>query len=180
MTGKAAADWRSVTVNLFNSTKRGRSRNKERNFLMDILPHKLNAECTAIFKALTDHLNDGYLKICNEPFMPLIVEAIGTALMPPLGEAKLYSLCHYYKQNGDLMQDPEMCFALIEDDTTAIAVYPYMYQQAMPYCYQESIVMPANGGHIKTDARMQKEHVAFGRDWLMSIKAQGYLEQLKN
>lgn len=40
----------------------------------------------------------------NETFMPVHVELISCA------SAKVYSVTHYYEQNGDLVTDPEMTF----------------------------------------------------------------------
>jgi len=55
----------------------------------------LNKNFTAIFCSLINKLNGKqYLKIENEPFMPLTIERIGDLYE---GEAGLYSLCHYYK-----------------------------------------------------------------------------------
>ena len=49
------------------------------------------------------------LKIDNQPYMSLVIEAMGES--GPCGLPAL-SVAHYGKQNGDLMRDPEMCFEL--------------------------------------------------------------------
>ena len=41
-----------------------------------------------------------YLKVENDPYLPLVIEAWGGCV----------SVAHYYEQNGDLMRDPEIVF----------------------------------------------------------------------
>lgn len=63
----------------------------------------LDLKSTEIFCSLLVKMGDKpHLKIENEPFMPLTIERLGDAYG---GQAALYSLCHYYEQNGDLMAD---------------------------------------------------------------------------
>ena len=123
----------------------------------------LNQKATIVFATLTDNLNEeGYLKIFNEPFMPLTVECIGAGIETPWGMAKLYSLCHYYEQNGDLMQDPEMCFMVTDQrqgfkaDISKVKVAPYMFQQANLGIYEESVRM--------VDQKLTKFHKRLQKD----------------
>ena len=48
-----------------------------------------------------------YLKIENQPYMSLVIEAMDES--GPCGLPAI-SVCHYGEQNGDPMRDPEMCF----------------------------------------------------------------------
>lgn len=143
---------------------------------------RLNSNSSRIFCSLMDSLVDGYLKIENKPYMPLTMERIGQAQLDPYGPATLYSLCHYYKQNGDLMQDPEMCFAVVDDrrrsqDHTAVYIVPYIYQQANLGIYQESMQMEGSR-FISFSAYQQAEHADFADAWLDNIREQGYLRRL--
>ena len=52
-----------------------------------------------------------YASIENPPYMRLVIEDIGTG---PCGHQAI-SVAHYFTQNGDLCQDPEMCFELIAE-----------------------------------------------------------------
>lgn len=52
-----------------------------------------------------------HLRIEIPEYMPLVIELIGEQVSTPFGIGKLYSLAHYYEQNGDLMRDPEMCLS---------------------------------------------------------------------
>jgi hypothetical protein len=143
----------------------------------------LNKNSNSIFCALIDKMQGKqHLKIINEPFMPLTIERIGQAYG---GEAQLYSLCHYYEQNGDLMQDPEMCFIVADhrgqDNPTAwdqVRIAPYLYQQANTGTYQESITLQ-NNELTTIDHALQAEHTAFANQWLSNIKQQGFLNKVE-
>jgi hypothetical protein len=50
-----------------------------------------------------------YASIENPPYMRLVIEDIGTG---PRGHQAV-SVAHYFTQNGDLCQDPELCFELV-------------------------------------------------------------------
>lgn len=96
---------------------------------------------------------------CNSTFMPLHVEKLSTYDI-----GTMYSFCHYFKQNGDLCQDPEMLFL-----KTKGSVFPCMFQQAIPPIYQESIFYD-NGWKVRN--KMQKDHTSFANQWLVNIKEQ--------
>jgi hypothetical protein len=66
-----------------------------------------------------------YVAIANEPFMRLVIEHIGEG---PHGVPAI-SVAHYYEMNGDLCQDPEMCFE-IESTQHGTVMHPYMFQMA--------------------------------------------------
>jgi len=144
----------------------------------------LNKAATIVFATLIDNLNEeGYLKIYNDPFMPLTVERIGTGIVSPWGTGNLYSLCHYYEQNGDLMQDPEMCFFVCDErkgfqsDYDHLKIAPYLFQQANLGIYEESVRM--EGEKLTVFARkLQKDHTDFANGWLRNIREQGFLIRL--
>jgi hypothetical protein len=66
-----------------------------------------------------------YVSIPNQPFMRLVIEHIGEG---PHGLPAI-SVAHYYEINGDLCQDPEMCFE-IESTQKGIVMRPHMFQMA--------------------------------------------------
>jgi hypothetical protein len=102
----------------------------------------LNKITTKIFMALVEKMQgQQHLKISNEPFMPLTIEQVDEPIATPWGMGAQYSLCHYYEQNGDLLQDPEVCFILIETvDTGAIAkIFPLSFCQANLGIYKDPI-----------------------------------------
>lgn len=142
---------------------------------------KLNPAATRIFCRLLERLNDqGYAKLHSEGCMPLTIERLEEGIRTPLGTVTLYSLCHYYEQNGDLMRDPEMCFLVVGNlasrrNGEPVAIYPQLYRQDSLGLEEESIRLE-NGqvtGYIKT---WQQAHCVFANKWLANIKAQGFLK----
>lgn len=139
----------------------------------------LDLKSTEIFFLLLDMMQGKqHLKIENEPYMPLTIERLGEAYG---GNASLYSLCHYYEQNGDLMQDPEMCFVVVDGRTSEIRDYanvqvtPYYFAQSNLGYYEQSIVFD-NGIMKKCDDQVQHGQTEFAVMWLKNIKGQGFLE----
>lgn len=127
-------------------------------------PQTLNKKSTAIFEKIISRIPEGKssVKIGNDgdAFMPLHVERLSS-----YDAGTLYSLAHYFEQNGDLCQDPEMLFLR----TSAGAVVPTMFQQAIPPVYEESIFFD---GGWKLRRRMQREHAEFAEMWLRNINEQ--------
>ncbi len=140
----------------------------------------LNVNSAKIFCLLLAKMNSKqHLKIENEPFMPLTIEHIGDAYN---SEAKLYSLCHYYVQLGELMQDPEVCFIVVDgrgDETETyekVQITPYSFRQANIGIDDESIIFNENDGIVKNcDDDMQHEQAEFAEQWLTNIWQQGFL-----
>ena len=81
---------------------------------------------------------------------------------------RIFSVAHYYEQNGDLMADPEMCFINLK----AVGSYlPSYFKQDGIGLEQDSIVM--ENGEIKGyRAKMQADHTSFANMWLRNIKNQ--------
>jgi len=141
----------------------------------------LNQHSNKIFCAMLEKM-DGkqYLKMESEGFMPLIIERIGEQIITPFGYANHYSLCHYYKQMGDMMKDPEMCFIVVDqrlDDVQnyeKIKIIPSMYQQDNVGLFEESVTIIEN--ITKNYApKLNADHVAFANLWLANIQRQGFL-----
>ncbi|UOE51315.1 hypothetical protein MTO98_09515 [Mucilaginibacter sp. SMC90] len=144
----------------------------------------LNKSATIIFIKLIDSLKDGeHRKIENKPFMPLTIEHIGKGINTPWGTANLYSLCHYYEQNGDLMQDPEVCFIVTDErngftaDYEKVKVAPYLFRQANLGFYEECVRM-LNGSLTTFHRKKQLDHTEFANDWLINIQSQGFLKHI--
>ena len=77
-----------------------------------------------------------------------------------------FSIAHYFKQNGDLCQDPEMVILVYPELQMAEA---FSFQQAIPPIYQE--VYPEPG---KFRPRLKKELNSFLRQWLTNCINQGH------
>jgi len=144
----------------------------------------LNKKATIAFTKLIDHLiNSEHLTIENAPYMPLTIERINEWIPTPWGKSNQYSLCHYYEQEGDLMEDPEMCFYVIDERyglATAydkVKIIPYMYQQAGTGTYEQS-VSKVNHYAVSFDYKVQREQTDFANMWLDNIEQQGFLDHL--
>ncbi len=140
----------------------------------------LNLKSTEIFCLLLEKMQGKqYLKIVNEPYMPLVVERLEEAYD---GNANLFSLCHYYVLNGDLMQDPEMCFVVVDGRSSEksgvenVQVTPYYFAQANLGYYEQSIIFD-NGVMKRCDDEVQQGQTEFAEIWLKNIKKQEYIER---
>ena len=105
-----------------------------------------------------------YASIENEPFMRLVIEDIGPG---PRGYPAI-SVAHYFVQNGDLCQDPEMAFELVPEGE-GVKYEPYMFQQAIPPIYQE--VFEAG----TENERLKRQLTSFADTWDRNIGAQGFV-----
>jgi len=127
----------------------------------------LSKPATTIFNKIIESIPEGksHTKIdnCNKSFMPLSVEKINTYDM-----GTEYSLCHYFEQNGDLCQDPEMTFLRRENGS----VCPMSFQMAIPPIYERSLFYDYNDGDWKINRKKQSEHTTFANKWLRNIKLQ--------
>jgi len=123
---------------------------------------KLNQKSTKVFNTIIEKMNGSdYIKIDNSAFMPLVVEKLYDTEV-----GTFYSFCHYFKQNGDMCQDPEMVFI----KTNSGFVYPSMFQQAIPPIYEESIYQ--EDGKWMCRKSLQKQHADFANLWMENIKYQ--------
>lgn len=134
----------------------------------------LNKTATAIFQhiiSLPRNAGSGdymYWKLHNSEiscYMDLVVEKLGScSLMGKIWDS--YSFAHYYKQNGDSMRDPEMCFLYNEELKEVI---PYMFcMDGIFSRYEESIQI----GDETYSPRLQKAHTAFANKWMKNINEQ--------
>lgn len=107
------------------------------------------------------------VSISNEPFMRLVIEHIGAG---PHGLPAI-SVAHYYEMNGDLCQDPEMCFE-VESTPDSLTMRPYMFQMANPPVYQE-VSDDQEGVALAGELR------EFAAIWDANLRDQGYLREAK-
>jgi uncharacterized protein YqiB (DUF1249 family) len=100
-------------------------------------------------------------------FMDLVVEVLITF---PENGTLILSLCHYFEQNGDLCQDPEMeVRVVLPVGERPVTVEALTYQQALPPIYQR--VYPEPG---KVIPRLRQELNSFLGQWLRTLKQQGH------
>ena len=144
----------------------------------------LSIAATKTMDALTSGLDNpgdaktfdahGYTEKWNGGIMATHVENIGN--IPSTGTGNLYSVAHYYKQNGDMMRDPDMVFwsgkATNRKAELFDTYYPISFRQdgGIPI-NQESAVFE-NGSLKGIYTRMQKDQAVFANQWMKNIKEQ--------
>lgn len=136
----------------------------------------LNREAAMVMDALTGGLSEGnnYRKVnTSESFMAVVVEWIGYGNIDEQGD--LFSVAHYYEQNGDLMRDPEMIFYR----AGAGAWFPTYFRQDNMGIEWESVVFEADGKVKDYRKRMQADQAAFANIWMRNIKEQQNLLSIK-
>ncbi len=130
---------------------------------------KLNKKPALIFNALIHKMaGETAAKIDNtgETFMPVHIEKIGTDIEFVCHDVDIYSIAHYFEQNGDLVPDPDMTFAVSR--ANSLLIWPLTYQDM--YNYNEGIYI--NNGKWFINRRQQSFQQSFANKWLKNIKHQ--------
>lgn len=110
-----------------------------------------------------------YLKIDNEPFMELVIEAMDES--GPCGLPSI-SVTHYGAQNGDAMRDPEMCFEL--GLAGGAHLTPFYWRN--DYVGKEQWSRFIQEGNYCFHPQLYAEHEAFAKVWDKNLRAQGFAE----
>ena len=127
----------------------------------------LNKRATRVMRVLTRQLTQlGQSQVIdNAPgaFMAVHVERVAAKEPGPI-----FSVTHYYEQNGDLMRDPDMEFIRGRDGE----YYPVSFwQDAAPTVRHEAVEWA--GDRIREyRRRMQAALAAFANQWLANIEQQ--------
>lgn len=149
--------------------------------------HKLNKAATTVFCQLLDRLKQvedsahKCLRLESSGFLPLSFERLYNGIKTPWGSGTLYSLMHWYIQEGDLMRDPDMVFVVVdnrqalEDPVDLVGIYPQSYQADSMGVYQESLFIDGSA-FSKFIPSLNIRHCEFANMWLMNIQAQGFLQ----
>ena len=127
-----------------------KSVNKESKRILDIL--------TADLKSPGDHKR---IDNAGAAFMAVSVEHIGWCGYDPV-----FSVAHYYEQNGDLMRDPEMLFVKRSSEYFPV----YFRQDGLPL--EERSVMYDREGVIRYYPMIQRDHARFADMWMRNISEQ--------
>ena len=126
----------------------------------------INQRAKKVMDKLTEGLDeiDNHKKVDNTKgaFMPAVVERIGKC---DLGQ--IYSIAHYYEQNGDLMRDPDMEFLKGADGE----YYPISFWQDAPL-KRDEVVVWKDGTIVGYNEKGQAELVTFANKWMKNIKEQ--------
>jgi hypothetical protein len=124
-----------------------------------------------ILSEADNYRRDLYLRIENQPYMVLVIEAVPE--LGPLG-APAISVAHYGEQNGDLMRDPEMCFELTNPLGMGWMMTPYYFRNDYLSVEQVSRTRDAENYIVYPD--LFRQHESFGRTWDTNLRKQGFLE----
>ena len=127
----------------------------------------LNKRATRVMDLLTRQLPElGQSQVIDNAsgaFMAVHVERVAAKEAGPI-----FSITHYYEQNGDLMRDPDMEFLRGADGE----YYPLSFwQDGAPTVRHEAVEWA--GDRIRGyRRRMQADLAAFANQWLANIKQQ--------
>ena len=110
-------------------------------------------------------LQTGTIDNSDGVYMPVHIELIDRT-----DKYHHISLAHYGKQNGDMMRDPEMIFALHKENQQFI---PYYYRNDYCGIEQNSVKWSEDG--VFLNRRLQAEHTTFANQWLRNIAMQQHI-----
>ena len=110
--------------------------------------------------------NDGHARFESSGFEPLSVEKLyyGDHFGNPV-----YSMMHWYTQNGDLMRDPDITFSV---DRENHRILPLTYQMDALGQYQEVFIQ--REGKTLYSRRLMVDLDRFLWQWLKNIQEQGF------
>ena len=110
--------------------------------------------------------HDGCIRCTSEGFMDLSVEKLyyNDSFGNPV-----YSFCHWGKQNGDAMRDPDLTFSINAKEETII---PLTFQNDYLRLYQE--VFKEAGGKTVYSRSLLTDLDKFFWNWLKNIYNQGF------
>lgn len=130
----------------------------------------LNQQSTTIalrlFEMLQASENGEALKVNNAPgaFMQVHLEMRNEIK----GLGKVFSIAHYYEQQGDLMSDPYMEFAVNGNHVIPILIEQHGGLETR----QEAIIYEDDGTVKSYYPRLQNDITAFANQWMKNIKVQ--------
>ena len=132
----------------------------------------INQSAKKVMDNITGKLNGkDHLKIDNTDgaFMPVVVEK--DIFLDGKYAGQVFSVAHYYEQNGDLMSDPFMRFLKADADGN---YYPICFEQHGPLArYDDVFVYNDETGEILGyRPRMQRDLTVFANMWMRNIKWQ--------
>ncbi len=137
----------------------------------------LGKEATKVMNTLTELAGDGHVRIDNAKpdFMAVVVERVNEV---DLGH--IYSVAHYYEQNGDLMRDPDVEFLKVVYEfervgcKPGIFYFPLTFRQDNMGIDQEAVIFEEVDGKtvIRCNRKAQADLVTFCNQWMRNIKNQ--------
>ena len=128
----------------------------------------INQKAKKVMDVLTENINSigDHKKIDNTggTFMPVVIECIGGC-----NYGLLYSIAHYYEQNGDLVCDPDMVFIKAEVLGKSY-YYPVSFEQG-GIIYKEAVAIK-DGKVLGFKEIEQRDEAKFANMWMENIRQQ--------
>lgn len=120
-----------------------------------------------------------YLKISNEPYMPLTIELVQDGVRGCPEGTIILSIAHYGQMNGDLMADPEMTFLVCDNEKTRY-IRPLSWTNHYAGRHDECAAWAEDGSIKGWYNRRLDSMLSFSNMWMRNVKTQGFLciEQL--
>jgi len=126
----------------------------------------INQRAKKVMDVLTGYIDgaNDHKKIDNTKgtFMPVYVEHVNNCKL-----GQIFSIAHYYEQNGDLMRDPDMEFIKGGDGE----YYPISFWQDAPIIRDEPVTWK-DGEMVGYNEKRQAALVTFANTWMKNIKVQ--------
>lgn len=114
------------------------------------------------------------LSLINEPYMPLSID-----VQYEMDSGIVLTMCHWYIQNGDWMDDPRIDFLWVRDEKHIKAsnlvpgLYPIYYENDGLGLYQELVTFE-NGKPTKFSPKAQASATSFCQMWATNLRQQGF------
>lgn len=133
----------------------------------------LNKTASRIFANLINEMGQvDYLKLDRggSAIMALSIEKLVPEVDFAGTNATIYSLSHYFEQNEDLVPDPDMTFAVIDQKKVSknLLIIPLTFQNSI--YYTEAIFLKADSWQIHP--KQQADLADFANNWLKNIQWQ--------
>ena len=126
----------------------------------------INQRAKKVMDVLTGYIDgaNDHKKIDNteSAFMPVHVEHVNKCSL-----GQIFSIAHYYEQNGDMMRDPDMEFIKGGDGE----YYPISFWQDAPIIRDEPVTWK-DGEMVGYNEKRQAGLVTFANMWMKNIKEQ--------
>lgn len=131
---------------------------------------KINQEAAKTFQKLIKAMGEekhARIDNSNGTFMPVHIELLNSNKDLAGRPVSIYSIAHYFEQNGDLVPDPDMVFAVSNRDPDYI--WPTAIQTQ--FYYREGL-REGEDGKWSINVREQKDQAIFAGQWMKNIKDQ--------
>lgn len=131
----------------------------------------LDTKARAVMEILIEGLQIGGHRVIDNAkgaFMAVHIEKLRET-----EQGTLFSVAHYYEQNGDLMRDPDMEFLKVGVD-----FYPVYFRQDGGGARETEAAVYDSDGKIESyDLKVQAKLASFADQWMRNIKEQQNLKK---